>query len=440
VERPKTRYVRSGNAYVAYQVVGDGPRDLLHLPPVYYGNLEYVWTHPVQARVFERMAQFARLILIDRRGCGLADPVCGPTTMDDHMDDVRAVLDAAGSQEATILGVNEGTILSCLLAASFPELFTSLVLYSSFITRGADPERGQRRYEVMLNGWGTAPALDVMAPSLADDAEFRDWFARWERVSASPTTIRHLLRSTWQIDLRPILEAIQAPTLVLHRTGDRTSHIRNGRAVATAIPRARLVELPGQDGYPWAGDADGLLDEIESFATGHRRQPRLDRALATVLFTDIVRSTERAAELGDQRWRAVLEAHDRTSRSVVEQYHGRVVKSLGDGLLAVFDAPTRAVRAACAVRDAVEPLGIELRAGLHTGECELLPGKDVGGIAVHIAARVAALASTGEVLTSSTVRDLVAGSGISFADRGSHPLKGISEDWHLVAVEGDAEG
>ena len=432
---PRTRYVRSGDVYVAYQVVGDAPRDLLLLPPIYYGNLEYVWTHPVQVHAYERLAQFARLILIDRRGSGLSDPVCGPTTMDNHMDDVRAVLDAVGSEQTTIVGVNEGTIISSLLAASFPDLFPSLVLISSFVTRGADPERGQRRYEAMLNGWGTAPALDLIAPSLADDDDFRDWWARWERVSASPTTIRHLLRSTWQLDLRPVLEAIQAPTLVLHRTGDRTSHVRNGRAVAEAIPTARLVEFPGHDGYPWAGDADSLLDEIEEFVTGQRRRPNVDRALATVLFTDIVGSTERAEQLGDQRWRALLEEHDRVSRSVVEQHNGRVVKSLGDGLLAVFDAPTRAVRAACAVRDTVRSLDIEIRAGLHTGECEVLARHDVGGIAVHVGARVVELAGPGDVLVSSTVKDLVVGSGIAFADRGLHELKGMHEPWRLLAVD-----
>ncbi len=435
MRRPQTRYARSGDVYVAYQVVGNGPRDVLILQPIYYANLEHMWTHRVHASALERIASFSRLILIDRRGSGLSDPVCGPTTMDDHMDDVRAVLDAAGSDQATVVGVNEGTIISSLLAASFPDRFPSLVLFSSFVTRGADPERGQRRYEAMLNGWGTAPALDIIAPSLADDEDFRDWWARWERMSASPTTIRHLLRSVWQLDLRPVLEAIQASTLVLHRTGDRTSHVRNGRAVAEAIPSARLVELAGSDGYPWAGDAAAVLDEIEEFVTGHRRPPSIDRALATVLFTDIVRSTERAAELGDRRWRAILEAHDRTGRSVVEDHHGRVVKGLGDGLLAVFDAPTRAVRAASALRTAVQPLGIEVRAGLHTGECELLPDDDVGGIAVHIGARIAGLASDGEVLVSSTVRDLVVGSGIEFVDRGVHELRGLPDAWRLLAVE-----
>jgi class 3 adenylate cyclase len=288
----------------------------------------------------------------------------------------------------------------------------------------------------MLNGWGTAPALDIIAPSFADDPELRDWWARWERMSASPTTIRRLLRTIWQVDLTPVLEAIRVPTLVLHRTGDRTSHIRNGRAVAAAIPSARLVELPGNDGYPWAGDADAVLDEIEHFMTGQRRQPPVDRALATVLFTDIVRSTARAAELGDQRWRLLLEQHDRASRAVVEAHHGRVVKNLGDGMFASFDAPARAVRAACALRDAVRPLDIEIRAGLHTGECELLPGGDMGGIAVHIGARVAATAAPGDVLVSSTVRDLVAGSGIEFADRGLHELKGVTDAWQLLAVAG----
>ena len=437
---PRTRYVRSGEVYIAYQVVGAGERDLLFLPPVYYANLEHIWTHPVHAHALERLAGFSRLILIDRRGSGLSDPVCGPSTLDDHMDDVRAVLHAAGAEQIALVGANEGTMLCSLLAATFPDLFSSVVLFSSFVTRGADPERGQRRYEAMLNGWGTAPALDVIAPSLADDDDFRDWWARWERVSASPTTIRHMLRSTWQVDLRPILEAIRVPALVVHRRHDRTSHIRNGRAVADAIPTARFVELAGQDGYPWGWDADALLDEIEEFVTGQRRRPSSHRALATVLFTDIARSTERAAELGDQRWLGLLEQHDAASRRVVREHSGRIVKTTGDGVLALFDTPTRAVRAACALRDEVRAFGVEIRAGLHTGECELRADDDVGGIAVHVGARVAAIAGPGDVLASSTVSDLAAGSGIRFADRGVHRLKGIPEPWRLVAVDDAAGG
>jgi class 3 adenylate cyclase/pimeloyl-ACP methyl ester carboxylesterase len=435
MQLPRTRYVRSGDVYIAYQVVGEGPHDLVNLPPIYYGNLDYIWTHPVQAHAYERLSQFSRLILIDRRGSGLSDPVCGESTLDDHMDDVGAVLDAVGSEQTAVLGVAEGGILSSLLAATFPDRFTSLVLFGSFVTRGADPERAQNRYEAMLNGWGAAPAVDLMAPSMADDEEFHDWWARWERMSASPTTIRRLLRATWQLDLRPVLEAIGVPTLVLHRTRDRASHVRNGREVAEAIPTAQFVELPGDDGYPWTGDADALIDEIEQFLTGQRRRPSTDRVLATVLFTDIVRSTERAAELGDRSWRALLEEHDRASRSVVTAHGGRVVKSLGDGLLALFDAPTRAVRAACELQSALGPLNIDIRAGLHTGECELLTDDDVGGIAVHVGARVSALAGAGEVLVSSTVKDLVVGSGISFADRGLHELKGLPEPWRLLAVE-----
>ena len=434
---PRVRYVRSGDTYIACQSFGEGP-DLLHLPPVYYGNLEHLWTNPVHARPMERLAEFCRVILIDRRGVGLSDPICAPATLDAHMDDVNAVLDAVGSEQATIFGINEGTILSSLLAATFPERFSSLVLFSSFITRGADPERGRRRYETMLSGWGNAPALDVIAPSLADDPGVRDWWARWERMSASPTTIRLLLRSTWQVDLRPVLEAVQAPALVLHRTHDQTSHVRNGRAVAEAIPEARFVELPGQDGYPWAGDADAVLDEVERFVTGHLRQADTGRTLATVLFTDIVGSTERAAAMGDLRWRAVLEEHERTSRAVIEAHRGRVVKSLGDGLMAVFDAPTRAVQAAGALQRSVAPLGIQLRAGLHTGECELLPSDDVGGIAVHIAARIAARAAGGDVLVSSTVKDLAVGSGITFADGGVHDLKGVPDPWRVFRVAGPA--
>src|SRR3954463_13413343 len=317
---PRTQYARSGDVYLAYQVVGEGPRDLLYLPPVYYGNLDYVWTHPRQVHAFERLCQFSRLILVDRRGSGLSDPVCGPVTMDDHLDDVRAVLDAAGSETAAIFSVNEGMIAGALLAATVPERFTEMVMFSTFITRGADPDRGQRRYETMLRGWGTAPALDVIVPSLADDEEFRRWWAGWERASASPSTIRHLLRSTWQLDMRPVLEAIQAPALVMHGRGDRTSHVRNGREVAATIPNATFRELPGRDSWPWAGDAAAVLDAIEEFLTGERRQPATGLSLATVLFTDIVGSTERAAQLGDERWRRLLLEHDQATRSVVQEH------------------------------------------------------------------------------------------------------------------------
>ena len=345
--RPRTQYVRADDGcHLAYQVVGDAPRDLLLLQPTFYANVDFVWTLPVIRHAYERITQFARLILVDRRGAGLSDPVCGPVTLDRHAADLRTVLDAAGSERTAILGSNEGTITAGLLAATFPERFSSLVLFSSFITRGTDPERAARRFDTMVNGWGTAAMVDAIAPSLAHDPAFREWWAGWERQSASPGSIGHLLHSVWRLDLRPVLEAIQVPTLVVHRSGDRTSHVRNGRRVAETIPGARFLELPGQDGMPWAGDVGALLDAIEEFVTGERHRPRTDRALATVLFTDIVGSTERAAELGDQRWRALLEDHDSAGRTVVEEHDGRVVKSLGDGLLAVFDTPTRALEAA----------------------------------------------------------------------------------------------
>jgi class 3 adenylate cyclase len=353
------------------------------------------------------------------------------------MDDVRAVMAAAGCERAALIGVSEGGPMSALFAATYPDRTAALVLYGTFAEFRSwvpTPEHLEHFLHAIDATWGTGESLLHLAPSVADDPRFRRWWARHERLGASPGAAMDLMRMNSEIDVRHVLPAIRVSTLVLHRSGDVFVDVGGGRYVAAHIPEAKYVELPGVDHPPFVGDAEAVLQEVEEFLTGVRPAPEPDRVLATVLFTDIVRSTERAAELGDRRWRDLLGAHHTAVRRELERFRGREVDTAGDGFLATFDGPARAVRCARAIHDAVRPLGIELRAGLHTGEIELL-GDDIGGIAVHIAARVAALAGPGEVLASSTVKDLVAGSGLRFEDRGTRALKGVPDEWRLFAAE-----
>jgi class 3 adenylate cyclase len=412
--------------------------------PPFVSHVEHYWEDPLVSRFLGRLASFSRLILFDKRGTGLSDrvPPDRLPTLEQRMDDVRAVLDAAGSARAALFGPSEGGPMSALFAATYPQRTSALVLYGTFASTirdaaypwAMDPEERRKVIEAIPDHWGQGTYADLLAPSLAGDERFRSWWARLERLGASPGAAMALRRMNGQIDVRSTLSAIRVPTLVLHRTGDLDTSIEEGRYLAAHIPGARFVDLPGADHLPWAGDQDVLLDEVEEFLTGTRPAAEPDRVLATVLFTDIVASTERAAELGDRRWRDLLFSHHAIVRRELERFRGRQVKTVGDGVLATFDGPARAVRCACAIRDGVRGLGLSLRAGLHTGECELI-GDDVGGIAVHIGARVAATARSGEVLVSSTVKDLVVGSGIAFADRGSHRLKGVPGSWRLFAVQ-----
>ena len=439
---PETRYARSEDVHIAYQVVGVGPRDLVLVPP-FVSHVEHYWEDPLVTRFLTRLASFARLILFDKRGTGLSDrvPPDRLPTLEQRMDDVRAVMDAAGSRQAALFGLSEGGPMGALFAATYPERTTALVLYGTFASTvrdaaypwAMDPQERRKVIEAIPEQWGRGTYAELLAPTLASDERFRSWWARLERLGASPGAAMALRRMNGQIDIRQTLSAIRVPTLVLHRTGDLDTSIEEGRYLAAHIPGARFVDLPGADHLPWAGDQDVLLDEVEEFLTGTRPAAEPDRVLATVLFTDIVSSTERAAELGDRRWRDVLFSHHAVVRRELDRFRGREVKTVGDGFLATFDGPARAVRCACAIRDGVGALGLSLRAGLHTGECELI-GDDVGGIAVHIGARVAARALTGEVLVSSTVKDLVVGSGIDFQDRGAHRLKGVPGSWRLFAV------
>ena len=440
---PPTRYAKSGDISIAYQVVGDGPIDLV-LALGYATHLEIQWESPQLARFLERLASFSRLIVFDKRGSGLSDPVADAPTLEQRIDDVRAVMDAAGSEQAALLGISEGGPMCVLFAATHPERVRALALYGAMgrTTEAPDypwasPAEALRESaaEFIAPYWGVQPEgmVELFAPSLAGDPQTLEFTARMERLAASPAMVQQIFEMFIDIDVRAVLPTIHVPTLVLHRHSDRVVNRRAGQELARQIPQARYVELPGIDHLPWAGDADAVLGEVEEFLTGARSVPEPERVLATVMFTDIVGSTERAAELGDARWRELLSAHHAGVRRELERFRGREVKTLGDGYLATFDGPTRAIQCAHAIGEAARATGLEVRIGLHSGEVELMDG-DVGGIAVHVAARVGALAAGGEVLVSSTVKDLVAGSGIPFVDRGTRQLKGIPDEWRLFAA------
>jgi class 3 adenylate cyclase len=433
------RYAVHEGVHIAYQVVGDGPIDLVYSPGI-WSNLEIMWEWPAGARYLNRLASFSRLILFDMRGIGLSDRGPVPPVVELQMDDVRAVMDAAGSETAAIFGGARAAAMMLLFAATYPERVRALVLYapSAKTVRSPDwpfgrTEDEQRRfYERFASEMGTGNNLDIQGPS--HDERFKQWWARFERLGNSPGAWRERAEILASVDVRQALPHIQAPTLVLHRTGDRVTNIAHGRAVAERIPGAKFVELPGDDHIPFLGDHMAITNEIEDFLTGAHRAPDTDRILATVLFTDIVASTEHAAALGDRAWRDLLEAHHTVVRRELRVHRGIEVDTAGDGFMARFDGPARAIRCAQAVAAAVRPLGIEIRAGLHTGECEVTDG-GLAGIAVHIAARVAAGAEPSEVRVSSTVKDLVAGSGLRFTDLGAHSLKGVPGEWVLFRVE-----
>ena len=438
-EPPPIRYARSGDLTIAYQVLGDGPFDLVWIPGL-IGHVELEWEDPRAARLFRRLAAFSRFIRFDKRGTGLSERVIGAPTLEQRMEDVRIVMDAVGSQRAALVGFSEGGSICVLFAATYPERTSALVLYGAFsrlteIRLSAD--QLQAVLDAMELSWGQASNVHLFAPSRADDQHFKEWWARKNRAGASPGAAVALTRMNFEIDTRHVLPAVRVPTLVLHRTGDRLVAVERGRSMAEKIPGAKYVELPGDDHLPFLGDADAILDEVEEFLTGVRPAVEHDRVLATVLFTDIVGSTERAVKVGDRRWRDLLDGYYAAARRELGRFRGREVNTTGDGLLAAFDGPARGIHCASAIGDAARQLGIESRAGLHTGECEVI-GDDLAGIAVHIGARVAAKADAGEVIVSHTVKDLVAGSGICFTDRGVHALKGVPGEWRLFAVERDS--
>ena len=435
--QPVTLYAKSGDIHIAYQAFGDGPINLVMVPG-FVSNVENYWDEPDFARFLSRLGSYARVVTFDKRGTGMSDRVAELPGLDQRMDDLRAVMDAAGMEQAALLGISEGAPLSVLFAATYPDRCRALVLYGSFsrFSYWFPTEAALAAFFAYVErSWGTGGSVQRFAPSRANDSTFQRWWGRNERLGASPAAVTALMRMNSQIDISGILPAVRVPTLVIHRTGDKTVSIEGGRDMAAHIPGARLVELPGVDHLFYVGEnANEISDSIEEFLTGSRAPVAVDRVLATVLFTDIVGSTEKAAAIGDQRWRELLDKHHGAIRRNLQRFRGREVKTTGDGFLATFDGPARGVRCACAIAEEIKPFGIEIRAGLHTGECEMM-GDDVGGIAVHIGARVAALAGAGEVLVSSTVKDLVAGSGLRFNDRGAKSLKGIPGEWRIYAAE-----
>ncbi len=440
--RPETKYARSGDVGIAYQVFGEGEVDLVVAFP-FVSHLDVIWDNPTQARFMERLGSFARVIPFDRRGVGLSDPVDGRTSLEERMDDVRAVMDAAGSERAALFGMSEGATMCMLHAAAHPQRTSALVLWGAMARTTEAPDYPwappmealvESAEELNAPFWGTGASLEIFSPSLADDPRAREAQARLERLTASPIRVQQLFQTFIETDVRHTLPLIRTPTLVLQRRGDFAVNYRAARWLAEQIEGSRYVELEGVDHFPWVADDDGrALDEIETFLTGVRPAPPVERVLATVLFTDMVDSTRMAGEVGDSRWRRLLEDHQALTRERLARFSGREIKTTGDGFLATFDGPTRAVECARAIVADMPTLGIGVRAGLHAGEVELM-GDDVGGIAVHVAARISALSGAGEVLVSSTVRDLASGSGIEFEAAGRHELKGVADEWDVYRV------
>jgi class 3 adenylate cyclase len=440
---PVTRYASSGEASIAYQVAGDGPLDMLFMTG-WISQVEQLWESPGLRRMMERLSVFSRLILFDRRGTGLSDSVGEQYTLEQEARDALAVLDAVGSQRAALFTYGLGGPVAAMLAAGSPDRVGALIMYASVARTTWAPDYAWAMTvedraawtERTVAAWGevAAPGIPVMAPSMAHDPELASWFARLQRLAASPTEARQLLHAAADLDVRHLLGEITVPTLVLHRAQDSAWDPRHSRYLAEHIPGARYVELEGSDSLPFLGDSDAIIEEVEEFLTGGRAGGEQARALLTVMFTDIVDATARAAELGDARWRDLLARHDELVRKELRRFGGREVKTVGDGFLATFDGPpSRALRCALAVTEAASELGIEVRVGMHTGECELI-GDDVGGMAVHIASRVSGLAGASEVLVSGTVFGTVVGGPFTFADRGFHELKGVPGRWPLFAL------
>lgn len=430
---PKTKYAKSGEVHVAYQIFGEGPVDLVFVPG-FVSHIDNYWSHPSVANWLDRLGSFARVVMFDKRGTGLSGRVGGLPAMDERMDDVRAVMDAAGFEQAAVFGISEGGSLAALFAAHHPDRAEALVTYGGFarFTSWFPTEDAlQDLFRYIETGWGSGESLPLFAPTSDGDVAFQEWWGRFERLGADPGAAIALMRMNSQIDISDILPTIHVPTLVIHRTDDTTIDLDGSVTLAEQIPNARLVELPGTDHLPWVGENPfRIVDEIEQFLTGTKTDRVSDRVLATILFTDIVDSTSTAASIGDERWRNLLHGHEEATRRELARFRGTEIKNTGDGVLATFDAPARAIRCALAIGEAVHALGLSVRAGLHTGEIQMVNG-DIGGISVHIASRVADLAKADEVVVSRTVKDLVAGSGISLQPYGSYHLKGVPEEWQL---------
>lgn len=438
---PPTRYARSGDYNIAFQVHGEGPIDLFYVLGA-ISHLEALWDEPGVARLLDRLASFARVIVMDRRGIGMSDPIDHEVALEDEVEDIAAVLDAAGSERAALYGYTAGGPYVVQFAAKYPERVRALVLYATFAktTRADDmpwadtEEQRQARIGHLIEHWGEGFNMERLAPSARSDAGLKAWYGRLERMSASPGQMRKIVEHLGRVDVRHLLNHLRVPTLVIHRTGDQIIDVRHSRYIAERIPGAKYVELPGDDSLPFVGDTEAYVGEIEEFLTGGRAHHQPDRQLLTVLFTDIADGTNRAAQLGDRRWRDLLAAHDAEVRRQLARFGGKEVKTIGDGFLAVFDGPpSPAVRCAQAIVGRTGELGVGVRAGLHTGECEVI-GDDVGGMAVHIAARVSALAEPGEVIASGTTFGTVVGSGMNWQSLGSRALKGVPGEWPLFRL------
>ena len=442
---PETKYAKSGAYHIAYQAIGTGPLDLVFMHG-WISHIEHMWEEPRMARFLDRLASFSRLILLDKRGTGLSDPVPLDRllTLEERMDDIRAVLDAVGSERAAFLGTSEAGAPSLLFSATYPSRTTALVFLNSFARlayapdypQGIPAEHAQRLLQAIEEGWGKGVAFEALVASQADNASMKSWWARYQRLAASPGAAVRLLQSAFETDARSVLPTITVPVLVLHRTGDPFTGPEHGRYLAERVPGAKFVELSGVDHLFFAEDMDLLLSEIQEFLTGVPEAQEPDRVLTTVMFVDIVGSTEHATRVGDRQWRDVLDRYYAIARRQLARFRGREIGTAGDGLFATFDGPARAIRCARTIADEVSVLEIAVRVGIHSGECEVI-GDNLAGIAVHIGARIAGQASPSEVLVSSTIMDLVAGSGIRFEDRGRHSLKGVPGEWSLFAVAAD---
>ena len=439
---PETRYAKCDDGYVAYQVIGDGPIDMVFMS-AWFSHVDGRWEEPSFARMLRRFSSFARLIVFDKRGSGASDPLSKENmTWENWADDVLCVMDAAGSKRAAVVGVGDSGPIALLFAATHPERVSALAVINTAarFTRADDYPWGRSESEVeeflgrQQSAWGTGGMMEVFSPSRAQDDNYRRWWARYQRMSASPGTTKVVSRLIMQMDVRPFLSTIQAPTLVIQRKDLPMVAVEHGRFLGDHIPNSKYVELPGGDYFIYLGNSD-VVDEIEEFITGVRHIPEPDRVLATVMFTDIVGSTDRAISLGDRKWRELLDLHDELVKRQLDLYRGRLVKNTGDGVLATFDGPARAIHSACAIRDGLNQAGMEIRSSLHAGEIEVR-GEDLGGIAVHIGSRVLGIAKAQEVLVSRTVKDLTVGSGIDYEDRGEHMLKGVPDPWRLYAVVG----
>jgi len=437
---PKTRYAKSGGASIAYQVLGDGPFDLVFVPG-FVSHVEAIWEFPAARRFLNRLGSFSRLICYDKLGTGLSDPVSEVPSNEQRVADLQAVLQAAGSEKPVIFAISEGGPLAIQFAARHPERTRALVLYGTSprfahapdFPWGASAERFERMLSVAEEQWGEGALLDLFAPSLMGNAPMQELWGQFQRAAASPSMARAVIQALFEIDVRDLLPLIRVPTLILHRAQELAVPIESARYMAEKIPGAKLAELPGNDHLPFAGDIDALAGEIEEFLTGERHGGEAERVMATILFTDIVESTVMAREMGDRAWGELLERYHGAVRKELARFNGREMDTAGDGFFAAFDRPARAIECARAIRAAVEKLGLRVRAGLHAGECEVV-GKKLGGMAVHVAARVMSLAGPGEILVSETVKSLLLGSGLAFDDRGVHALKGIPAEWRLFAA------